>query len=72
MLAYYVTVIRGKRVGWLYGPLPSKSSAETMVAPVRKLASAIDPWTDFDAFGVTKLEGSVLRQGVLNTKLTTP
>jgi hypothetical protein len=55
MEGYYVTVIRNKRVGWLAGPFDCVEDAERRKSLCRRIASDIDPWTDFDAFGVTRL-----------------
>lgn len=52
---YYVTVQRGKRTGWLFGPIADHDVAKLMVEPVRRLACSYDPWCDFDAFGTSSI-----------------
>lgn len=54
-VGFYVTVIRAKRAGYLSGPFSSYDLANEMLPSVRERAAAIDPFTAFDAFGVTKL-----------------
>lgn len=66
MTGFYVTCIRGDRVGWLYGPCGSHSDAIGMIDACRIKAREIDPWTDFDAFGTAKLERQNLPSGRLN------
>lgn len=56
MKAFYVTVKRDKRTGWLAGPYRAMEEAEARVAQCRQIASSVDPWTDFDAFGVSSIE----------------
>lgn len=71
---FYVTVKRSpgtaaERTGWLLGPYPSRQEAEAEIDRARGLAETVDPFTVFDAFGVTRLRmqpGGVLPQGVLN------
>lgn len=59
-MKFYVTVIREAqpkpKVGWLAGPFATKEGAEAHVPAAREAAHVADPWTDFDAFGVTGLE----------------
>lgn len=70
---FYVTVIRNpgprQKVGVLLGPENTKAAAEALVATGRRLASAVDPWTAFDSFGVTRAvmpAGRELPVGKLN------
>jgi hypothetical protein len=49
--AYYVTVIRGERTGWLLGPYATHAEALARVDAARIVAQTIDPYTVFDAFG---------------------
>jgi hypothetical protein len=59
-MLFYVTVIRSsKQVGWLSGPYPFKDIAEQQVAIARRKACAIDPWCDFDLFGVTACDKNI-------------
>ncbi|QIG73404.1 hypothetical protein EVC03_096 [Rhizobium phage RHph_Y5A] len=53
---FYVTIIRGKRVGFLLGPYPTHDQALSNVDRGKSLACAADPWADFDAFGTCKLK----------------
>lgn len=71
MIGFYVTVVRGsKQVGWLLGPFNSKTEAESKVASAKELACKLDPWCDFDAFGVTRVETEKkLHNGKLNDRL---
>lgn len=57
-IGYYVTVIRGKRTGWLAGPYSRHDDAKAAVETVRREACRIDPWCDFDAFGTARLEST--------------
>jgi hypothetical protein len=72
-IGFYVTVIRGQRVGWLAGPYATKEEAEGNVQAARNAAYEVDPATHWDAFGVTKLSrpdgGRPLPPGVLNNRL---
>lgn len=75
MKGYYVTVIRGKRVGWLLGPFDAHEDALAKVDLARTMACRIDPWCDFDAFGTTRLErpeGRILPPGKLNGLIGVP
>jgi hypothetical protein len=72
---FYVTVIRhpgpAQRVGWLLGPYSTRADAESDVCTGRRLAHDADPFTAFDAFGVTRVvmqPGAPLRRGVLNDR----
>ena len=56
MIGYYITVKRDSRTGWLFGPIADRGVAEMMIQPVRALACIIDPFCDFDAFGVSSIE----------------
>ena len=59
LTGFYVTVVRDpgprQKVGWLLGPYNTKEAAEQEVDWAMNKARDIDPWTAFDAFGVTKL-----------------
>ena len=69
MLSFYVTVIRDakpkKRVGWLSGPFSTLEEAEAGVPLARRIACELDPWCDFDYFGVTAIDSDIPTQGVL-------
>lgn len=51
---YYVTIIRGKRVGFLLGPYASHQESLDNVDRGRALATKADAWADFDAFGTSR------------------
>ncbi|QIG75322.1 hypothetical protein EVC29_093 [Rhizobium phage RHph_Y52] len=51
---FYVTIIRGKRVGFLLGPYPTHDEALSNVDRGKRLACDADPWADFDAFGTSR------------------
>jgi hypothetical protein len=64
---FYVTMKRGSRTAWLLGPHDSKAEAEARVPVARRLARDVDPFTAFDAFGVTRVvmkPGATLPLGV--------
>jgi hypothetical protein len=72
---FYVTVQRqavgGVRTGLLLGPYDTKLEAEARVDAGRRLAYEADPFTAFDAFGVTRLvmkPGAELPAGKLNSR----
>lgn len=71
---FYVTIRRGRRTGYLAGPFPSFAAADAQIPAARVEADKIDPWTHFDAFGVTRVERTApnarpLPPGVLNDRL---
>lgn len=70
MKAYYVTIKRGSRTGWLFGPCMDHGVALMMVPYIRQLAGRVDPFTHFDAFGTSSIErpddGRPLPLGTLN------
>ena len=72
-IGFYVTMLRGEKVAWLAGPLPSKEAAEAMVNRAYQEACRADPRSAFDAFGVTKVSRpdgeKPLPPGVLNDRL---
>lgn len=54
MEKFYVTLIRGRRTARLLGPFGTREEAEGLVDKARILAGEVDPFTGFDAFGVSK------------------
>jgi hypothetical protein len=71
---FYVTVQRGTgtktRTGALLGPYSTKADAEHDVPAARRLARDVDPFTAFDAFGVTRSVWTTIAaipRGKLNT-----
>lgn len=70
---FYVTVRRGSgirvKTGVLLGPYSTRDCAEHDVPAGRQLAHKADPFTAFDAFGVTRAvygPGVTVPRGVLN------
>lgn len=51
---YYVTIIRGKRVGFLLGPYSSHQESLDNVDRGRTLAMDADGRAAFDAFGTSR------------------
>lgn len=69
-VGFYVTLIRGARVGYLVGPEPTEQEARDLIPAARKAAEEIDPFTCFDAFGTARLErDGTLPEGVLNSRV---
>lgn len=67
---YYVSMLRGRRVAYLAGPLPSHAAALALVEAARRAANRADPWSAFDAFGTCSMEeGPANPVGVLNAAL---
>lgn len=48
---YYVSMIRDSRYALMAGPFATHSEALSWVDSVKKEASRLDPFCDFDAFG---------------------
>jgi hypothetical protein len=75
-VGYYVTVQDSRagklRTRWAAGPYATHEEALAVVEPARKAASTADPWTDFLAWGTSKLEAASLPAGPMNVLLTTP
>lgn len=65
---FYVTIVRGKRVGYLVGPCRTEPIARTYLDAARREAEEIDPFTHFDLFGTARVEASRLPPGVLNER----
>jgi hypothetical protein len=72
--ACYVTIRRGPRTCYAAGPFADPASADPWVDPVRAAAGAVDPWTWFDSFGVTRVTHprAVFPPGRLNARLGLP
>jgi hypothetical protein len=66
---FYVTMIRDGRVARLAGPYDTKEEAEAQFEPARKIASEVDPFSDFDAFGVSAITAKEHKPGTLNARL---
>lgn len=71
MKAYYVTVKRDNRTGWLHGPHANHDDALALVPAVRLEAESVDPRAVWDAFGTSSIERDVealemFPRGVLN------
>ena len=69
MASYYVTVVRGRRVGWLAGPFHSDQLAREQLLEARRIAEEIDPFCHFDLFGTASVERENPPPGVLNARL---
>jgi hypothetical protein len=66
-VGYYVTVIRGERVGWLRGPFDTEPLARAALPEARRLAERLDYRCAFDLFGTAKVETHrPLPKGVLD------
>lgn len=52
--AFYVTIRRGSRTGFLLGPYERYDDALANVERGRRLAVAADPFAHFDAFGTAR------------------
>ena len=65
---FYVTVIRGKRVGYVLGPFITHAAALARVETGRTLGAAADPRSVFDVWGTTKVTAAALPDGVLNDR----
>lgn len=57
--AYYVTVKRGSRTGWLLGPYRTHDEAIARVELAEAIAERIDPFTVFDRFGTASMTARV-------------
>ena len=68
--AFYVSLIREKRTALLAGPYDTHDEALQMVRPARRVASEIDPWSDFDLIGTCSLETATPPRGIINDRLT--
>jgi hypothetical protein len=64
---YYVSMKRDSHYALMAGPFATHEEALQMVEPVRKEASRLDPFCDFDAFGTcSMLRRSTNKDGWLN------
>lgn len=63
---FYVTIINGPRHRYARGPFASHEAALEAVEPTRALASQLDPWSDFYAWGTTKLTAEALPPAPMN------
>lgn len=72
LLADQAVVTPAKR-GWIAGPFDTFEDAQARVIDAKRAASAIDPFTDFDLWGVSSITKPATAldwpQGVLNVKL---
>jgi hypothetical protein len=67
---FYVTIVRGKRVGYLVGPCTTEPQARGFIEAARRVAEEIDPFAaHFDLFGTARLEAVRLPPGVLNERV---
>ncbi len=56
MKAFYVDIVRAKKIGLLAGPFPSEEVARKYERAATKQALDADPWAAFDSFGVISLD----------------
>ncbi len=60
MIKFYVTIVRNpgprQKVARALGPYDAREEAEARVDDARRLAHQADPFTAFDAFGVSSWE----------------
>lgn len=66
LVGYYITTLRDSRQRYARGPFDSLAAAEASIPETRALAQRLDPWSDFDAWGVTKYTAKVLPTGPMN------
>lgn len=55
---FYVTILNDSRLRYARGPFDRYSDALAAVEPTQRLASELDPWSDFYGWGVTRYETS--------------
>lgn len=74
LTAFYVTIQRGQKTCYAAGPFAGLAHVEPWVDPVRAAAAAIDPWTWFDTFGVSRVTDlrNVFPAGRLNARVGLP
>lgn len=65
---FYVTVRDAGKVGFLLGPLATKAEAEARVEDVRGMATELNSWAAFYAFGTSRWKGAAdaAPQGSMN------
>jgi hypothetical protein len=56
MKAFYVDIVRAKKIGLLAGPFPSEEIARKYERAATNKAIEIDTWAHFDSFGVMSLD----------------
>lgn len=56
MKAFYVDIVRAKKIGLLAGPFPSEEVARKYERAAMQMAMEVDPWAAFDSFGVMSLD----------------
>lgn len=68
---FYVTMIRdGRRVAYLAGPFATHDQALGLVDQAKRLATDIDQWACFDAFGTASMPHAASNPiGKLNRRL---
>ncbi len=66
MKAFYVDLVRGAKIAWLAGPFPDEPTARKYERAAVAKANEIDPWTHFDAYGVTSFDADIQPAGKLN------
>jgi hypothetical protein len=68
-VSYYVTLRRGRHTAWLAGPFRTSAEARAAENHAVSLAHRLDPFTQFDAHGVSWLDSGLLPVGRLNDAL---
>lgn len=69
---FYVSIVRGSKVGYLLGPYDSEPAARVHVGRASRSAMAVDPRAAFDSFGVVGVSlepGRAFPPGVLNSRI---
>lgn len=56
MKAFYVDIVRAKKIGLLAGPFPSEAIARKYERAATNKAMDVDHWAAFDSFGVISLD----------------
>jgi hypothetical protein len=56
MKAFYVDIVRDKKIGLLAGPFRSEKVARKYERAAINKAMDVDPWAGFDSFGVISLD----------------
>ena len=69
---FYVSIVRGSKVGYLLGPYDSEPAAREHVLRASRVAEEIDPRAHWDSFGVVGVsldDGKPFPSGVLNARI---
>lgn len=66
MIGYYVTIWTGAKYRIARGPFDTYPLALAAVDATQRLASDLDPWSDFYGWGTTKITAPKLPIGPMN------